>query len=52
MRIVSFISDVGTIREILDHLGESAQPPSFAAARGQRLWETAMASVHMGNDPE
>lgn len=52
MRIIAFITDVGTVREILDHIGESTQPPRIAPARGPPLWEAAMASEHVGNDPE
>jgi len=52
MRIIAFITDTGTVRKILDHLGESAQPPRIAPARGPPLWEAAMASEHAGNDPE
>jgi len=33
MRIIAFITDTGTVRKILDHLGESAQPPRIAPAR-------------------
>jgi len=50
MRIIAFITDVGTVRKILDHLGESALPPRIAPARGPPLWEAAMASEY-ANDP-
>ena len=52
MRIIAFIDDAGTVRKILDHLGESAPPPRIAPARGPPLWEAAMASGQAGNDPE
>ena len=52
MRIIAFITDAGTVRKILDHIGESAQPPTIAPARGPPLWEAAMASEHAGNDPQ
>lgn len=52
MRIIAFITDAGTVRKILDRLGESAQPPRIAPARGPPLWEAARASEHAGNDPE
>ena len=52
MRIIAFITDAGTVRKILDHFGESTQPPRIAPARGPPLWEAAMASEHAGNDPE
>ena len=52
MRIIAFITDAGTVRKILDHLGESAQPPRIAPARGPPLWEAARASEQAGNDPQ
>ena len=52
MRIIAFITDAGTVRKILDHLGESAQPPRIAPARGPPLWEAAAALEHAGNDSE
>jgi len=48
MRIIAFITDAGTVRKILDHIGESAQPPTIAPARGPPLWEMASQA---GNDP-
>ena len=52
MRIIAFITDAGTVRKILGHLGESSQPPRIAAARGPPLWEAAMASDRAGNDSQ
>jgi hypothetical protein len=52
MRIIAFITDAGTVRKILDHLGESTLPPCIAPARGPPLWEAAMASEQAGNDPQ
>jgi hypothetical protein len=52
MRIIAFIDDASTVRKILDHIGESAQPPRIAPARGPPLWEAAMASWQAGNDPQ
>jgi hypothetical protein len=52
MRIIAFIDDASTVRKILDHIGESAQPPRIAPARGPPLWEAAMASGQAGNDPQ
>jgi hypothetical protein len=52
MRIIAFITEAGTVRKILDHLGESTQPPRIAPARGTPLWEAAMASERAGNNPE
>jgi hypothetical protein len=52
MRIIAFIDDASTVRKILDHIGESAQPPRIAPARGPPLWEAAMASEQACNDPQ
>ena len=52
MRIIAFITEGSSVRKILDHLGESAQPPRIAPARGPPLWEAATASEHTGNDPQ
>jgi len=52
MRIIAFIIEGSTVRKILDHLGESAQPPRIAPARGPPLWEAAMASERAGNDSQ
>jgi hypothetical protein len=30
MRIIAFINDAGAVKKILDHIGESAQPPRIA----------------------
>ncbi|MDP2759263.1 MAG: hypothetical protein Q8O64_02490 [Sideroxyarcus sp.] len=46
MWIIAFITEGSSVREILDPLGESAQPPRIAPARGPPLWEAAMASEH------
>ena len=52
MRIIAFIDDASTVRKILDHIGESTQPPRIAPARGPPLWEAARASGQAGNDPQ
>ena len=52
MRIIAFITDASTVRKILDHIGESTQPPRIALARGPPLWEDARASEQAGNDPQ
>ena len=52
MRIIALITEGGSVRKILYHLGESAQPPCIAPARGPPLWEAAMAQERAGNDPE
>jgi len=51
MRIIAFINDAGIVGKILDHIGESTQPPRIAPARGPPLWEGAAASEHSPNDP-
>ena len=45
-------NDAGTVKNILDHIGESTQPPRIAPARGQPLWETAAAAEQAENDPQ
>jgi hypothetical protein len=39
MRIIAFITDGPTVRDILVHLGEPITPPIVAPARGPPLWE-------------
>ena len=41
MRIIAFINDTGTVGKILNHIGESTQPPRIAPARGPPLWVAA-----------
>ena len=50
MRIIAFINDAGTVTKILDHIGESTQPPRIAPARGPPLWEAA--AEQADNDPQ
>ncbi len=45
MRIIAFITDGPTVREILVHLGELTAPPRIAPARGPPLWEAADAGT-------
>lgn len=52
MRIVAFINDAGTVNKILDHIGESTQPPRIAPARGPPLWEAPAAAEPAENDPQ
>ena len=52
MRIIAFITEGSSVRKILDHIGEAAQPPRIAPARGPPLWEAAMTQEQAGNDPE
>lgn len=39
MKIISFITEGPTIREILGHLGVPTSPPALKPARGPPLWE-------------
>ena len=41
IRIIAFITDGPTVRDILSHLGEPTAPPRIAPARGPPLWEAA-----------
>ncbi len=52
MRIIAFITDAPTVREILIHLGEPITPPTIAPARGPPLWEAAAASLIDAIPPE
>jgi len=45
MRIIAFITDGPTVRDILDHLGEPTAPPRIARARGPPLWDLPDAGV-------
>ena len=49
MRIIAFINEAATVKKILEHIGESSQPPRTAPARGPPLWEAAESA---GNDPQ
>ena len=51
VRIIAFITEPRTVRQILDHLGEPSRPPRFALARGPPLWEVVAAAPPAGNDP-
>jgi hypothetical protein len=39
MRIIAFITDPSTVRDILAHLGEPITPPAVAPTRGPPLWQ-------------
>lgn len=52
MRIIAFVNDPAAVGKILDHIGESAQPPRIALARGPPLWKAAAAAEQAGNDPQ
>jgi hypothetical protein len=41
MRIIAFITDTPTIRQILDPIGEPSTPPPLATARGPPGWDSA-----------
>ena len=51
MRIIAFITDGPTVRDILAHLGEPTAPPRIAPARGPPLWEAAGAEHEPTADP-
>jgi len=47
MRIIAFITDGPTVRDILVHLGEPTAPPRIAPARGPPLWDLPDAARHL-----
>ena len=49
MRIIAFITESVAIERILVHMGEPAQPPPIASARGPPSWEEF--DQHAGLDP-
>lgn len=49
MRIVAFITDGPTVRDILAHLGEPTAPPRIAPARGPSLWDLPDAGANGGD---
>lgn len=51
MRIIAFITDAPTVRNLLAHLGEPIAPPRIAPARGPPLWEAAGAEHDLPADP-
>ena len=51
MRIIAFITDPSTVRDILAHLGEPTAPPRIAPARGPPLWEAVSAEHESTPDP-
>ena len=52
MRIIAFVNDPAAVSKILDHIGETTQPPRIAPARGPPLWEAAAAVEQANNDPQ
>ena len=51
MRIIAFVTDAATVRDILAHLGEPIAPPQIAPARGPPLWEAVDAEHDSPPDP-
>ena len=39
MHIIAFITEASPVQQILNHIGEPAQPPRIAPARGPPRWE-------------
>ena len=52
MRIIAFINDASAVKKILEHIGESTQPPRIAPARGPPPWEMATAAEQAENDQQ
>ena len=51
MRIIAFITEPSTVRQILDRLGEATRPPRIAPARGPPPWEAATTGTAASIDP-
>jgi hypothetical protein len=51
MRIIAFITEPSTVRQMLEHLGQPTRPPRFAPARAPPLWEAVAAAPPADNDP-
>ena len=51
MRIIAFITEPSTVRQMLEHRGEPNWPPRFAPARGPPLWEVVAAAPPAEHDP-
>ena len=51
LRIIAFITDAATVRDILAHLGEPIAPPRSAPARGPPLGEAGDAQQEAPPDP-
>ena len=39
MRIIAFVTEVGSLKRVLEHIGEPPTPSPIAAARGPPHWE-------------
>ena len=50
MRIIAFINDAGSVKKMLDQIGESTRPRRIAPARGPPLWQAA-AAEQVRSDP-
>ncbi len=49
-RIVAFITETASVRRILNHIGELAEPPRIASARGPPAWDAP--PIDLGPDWE
>ncbi len=45
MRIVAFVTEGGSVRHILEYIGESTDPPPISPARGPPAWEGEVDSL-------
>ena len=52
MRIIAFITCSADIRQILNHIGVDAEPPSITPARGPPLWDGCDAQIGEGVELE
>ena len=50
IRLIAFIIDPGTIRNILPHVGEPVEPPRVSPARGPPTEWTELVQVHDDRD--
>ena len=50
MRIIAFVTETAPMRRILKHVGEPAEPPRIASARGPPAWDDP--PVDLGPDWE
>jgi len=50
IRLIAFITDLGPIRKILTHLGESLEPPSVSPARGPPTDWGELVQIHDDRD--
>ena len=45
MRVVAFVTDSGSVRHILEYIGERTDPPRISPARGPPCWESEVESL-------